>query len=148
MRRATVFRRWGDVGALLADAFDAVAADGWSPPDHGTLAADLEALALEVLRGVGPSDALARALIGAADRSEPARAAMHRFLDDRYRRCAVVVDRAVARGGIPAPPDPRRVLVGALGPLYHHLLHLGDAPDEADAVAYARAAARAQPHPG
>ncbi|MDL5155902.1 TetR-like C-terminal domain-containing protein [Actinomycetospora termitidis] len=138
VHRATVFRRWGDVGGLLADTFDAAASDTWTPPDHGSLRADLEALAREVLEYVGPPESSVRALMGAAERFPRAREALHRFLDDRYRRSAVVVERAVARGEVGASVVPRQVLVGALGPLYHHLLHLGDSPTEADAVAYVR----------
>ncbi|MCD2190316.1 TetR-like C-terminal domain-containing protein [Actinomycetospora soli] len=138
VHRATVFRRWGDVGGLLADVLDAAADDAWTPPDHGSLAADLEDLAQEVLRYVGPAGSTVRALMGAAERFPRAQAGVHRFLDDRYRRSAVVVERAVARGEVDASVEPRRVLVAALGPLYHHLLHLPDPPDAADAAAYVR----------
>src|SRR3954449_2137582 len=44
VHRTTVYRRWGDVGGLLADVLDAASDDDWQPPDTGSLEGDLEAL--------------------------------------------------------------------------------------------------------
>src|SRR5690242_17540761 len=44
VHRTTVYRRWGDVGGLLADVLDAAGDDDWQPPDTGSLEADLAAL--------------------------------------------------------------------------------------------------------
>src|ERR1700744_4287717 len=44
VHRATVYRRWGDVGGLLADFLDAAGDDDWRPPETGSLQGDLTAL--------------------------------------------------------------------------------------------------------
>ncbi|MFD6231623.1 TetR/AcrR family transcriptional regulator [Streptomyces sp. NPDC060232] len=132
VHRTTVYRRWRDVGGLLADVLDAASDDAWSPPDTGSLEGDLTALNQEVyqaLAGGGPN--LTTALIAAGFRSTEAAAALARFWDDRYARCAVVVTRAAERGELPGPADARALLVAATAPLYHELLLLRAAPDPA-----------------
>ncbi|MEU6300501.1 TetR/AcrR family transcriptional regulator [Streptomyces erythrochromogenes] len=130
VHRTTVYRRWRDVGGLLADVLDAASDDAWSPPDTGSLEGDLTALNQEVyqaLAGGGPS--LTTALIAAGFRSAEAAGALTRFWEDRYARCAVVVTRAAERGELPGPADTRALLVAATAPLYHELLLLRTAPD-------------------
>ncbi|MFE9637281.1 TetR/AcrR family transcriptional regulator [Streptomyces sp. NPDC006463] len=130
VHRTTVYRRWRDVGGLLADVLDAASDDTWSPPDTGSLEEDLTSLNQEVyeaLAGSGPS--LTTALIAAGFRSAEAAGALARFWEDRYARCAVVVTRATARGELPGPVDARTLLVAATAPLYHELLLLRAAPD-------------------
>jgi AcrR family transcriptional regulator len=142
VHRATVYRRWHDVGGLLADALDAGREDGWCPPDHGSLRADLTALNRDVLVHLTAQRSLSRALIVASFRSATAAAALHRFLDDRYRRSGVVVARAAARGEVPGDTDRRGLLVAATAPLYHEILLLGGTADDALAVRCAEQAAR------
>ncbi|MER5934201.1 TetR/AcrR family transcriptional regulator [Streptomyces sp. NPDC002054] len=130
VHRTTVYRRWGDVGRLLADVLDAASDDTWSPPDTGSLEDDLTALNQEVyeaLAGGGPS--LTTALIAAGFRSPEAAAALSRFWEDRYARCAVVVTRAADRGELSGPADSRALLVAATAPLYQELLLLRSTPD-------------------
>ncbi|MGW7142262.1 TetR/AcrR family transcriptional regulator [Streptomyces xanthophaeus] len=130
VHRTTVYRRWGDVGRLLADVLDAASDDTWSPPDTGSLENDLTALNQEVyeaLAGGGPN--VTTALIAAGFRSAEAAAALSRFWEDRYARCAVVVTRAADRGELPGPADSRALLIAATAPLYHELLLLRTAPD-------------------
>ncbi|MFF5446333.1 TetR/AcrR family transcriptional regulator [Streptomyces sp. NPDC012888] len=130
VHRTTVYRRWRDVGGLLADVLDAAADDAWGPPDTGSLVGDLTALNQEVydaLADSGPN--LTTALIAASFRSADAAAALSRFWEDRYARCAVVADRAGQRGELPGPVDARALLIAATAPLYHELLLLRAAPD-------------------
>jgi AcrR family transcriptional regulator len=134
VHRATVYRRWRDVGGLLADSLDAGRGDGWQPPDHGSLAADLTALNRDVLEHLTGERSLSRALIVASYRSPAAASALRNFLDDRYRRCEVVIARAVARGEAPPGTDARRLLVAATAPIYHEILLLGGSADDALAV--------------
>ncbi|MDA5279590.1 TetR/AcrR family transcriptional regulator [Streptomyces sp. Isolate_45] len=147
VHRTTVYRRWGDVGRLLADVLDAASDGTWSPPDTGSLENDLTALNQEVyeaLAGGGPN--VTTALIAAGFRSAEAAAALSRFWEDRYARCAVVVTRAADRGELPGPADSRALLVAATAPLYHELLLLRTAPDPTlprRAAAASAAAARA-----
>ncbi|MFG2292270.1 TetR/AcrR family transcriptional regulator [Streptomyces sp. NPDC048603] len=132
VHRTTVYRRWRDVGGLLAEVLDAASDDTWSPPDTGSLEGDLTALNQEVyeaLAGGGPN--LTTALIAAGFRSAEAAEALSRFWEGRYERCAVVVSRARERGDLPGPADARALLVAATAPLYHELLLLRAAPDPA-----------------
>jgi AcrR family transcriptional regulator len=143
VHRATVYRRWRDVGGLLADALDAGREDGWRPPDRGSLAADLTALNRDVVEHLTGTESLSRALIVASFRSPAAAAALRRFLEDRYHRCAPIVTRAVERGEAAPGTDARRLLVAATAPVYHEILLLGGTPDDATAARCATDAARA-----
>lgn len=143
VHRATVYRRWHDVGGLLADALAAGREDGWQPPDLGSLVADLAALNRDIALHLTGELSLGRALIVASYRSTAAAAALREFHADRYRRCAVVVDRAVARGEAPAGTDARRLLVAATAPLFHEILLLGGTVDDALAARCATDASRA-----
>ncbi|MEU5806525.1 TetR/AcrR family transcriptional regulator [Streptomyces sp. NPDC047718] len=143
VHRTTVYRRWRDVGGLLADVLDAAADDTWQPADTGTLEGDLTALNQELYEALSSGPTLTTALIAASFRSAEAAAALSRFWEDRYERCAVVVARAAARGEVPAETAPRALLVAATAPLYHELLLLRTAPDPALPDRAARAAAAA-----
>ncbi|MFD8022645.1 TetR/AcrR family transcriptional regulator [Streptomyces lavendulae] len=140
VHRTTVYRRWRDVGGLLADVLDAAADDGWRPADTGSLEDDLTALNQEVYDALRPGGAdatdgsgsggnLTTALIAASFRSAQAADALTRFWEGRYARSAPVADRAVARGELRPGPDTRALLVTATAPLYQELLLLRGAPD-------------------
>lgn len=141
VHRATLHRRWGDVGGLLAAALDDSAGDDWAPPDTGTLVADLQALAEEVRAALAEPDSVTAAVIAASFRSPVAAGAMRRFLADRYARATVVVTRAVERGDAAPGADPAAVLVAATAPVYHCALLLGAVPDAAAVRGYAEIAA-------
>lgn len=141
VHRATLHRRWGDVGGLLAAALDDSAGGDWTPPDIGTLVGDLRALGDEVGSALAEPDSVTAAVIAASFRSPVAAEAMRRFLADRYARSEVVVTRAVERGEVAPGADPQAVLVAATAPVYHCALILGAVPDEAAVRRYAEIAA-------
>ncbi|MEH0829512.1 MULTISPECIES: TetR/AcrR family transcriptional regulator [unclassified Micromonospora] len=141
VHRTTVYRRWRDVGGLLADVLAEATEDDWQPRDTGSLDGDLVAINHEVHRALTAEPPLTGALIAASFRSPPAAAALHAFWADRYDRCAVVVHRAARRGEVPARTDARALLVAATAPVYHELLLLRGAADVAVAERAARAAA-------
>lgn len=143
VHRTTVYRRWRDVGGLLADVLAEAAGDDWAPPDTGSLAGDLAAVNRELHLALTAGPPLTAALIAASFRSARAAEALRAFWDDRYARCAVIVERAVHRAEISVRTDARRLLVAATAPLYHELL-LMRAPftaEEAEAAALDTAAA-------
>lgn len=148
VHRTSIYRRWSDVGGLLADALVAAAADDWAPPDTGTLAGDLAALNREVHRYLRDPASVARAVIAASFRSEAAARAMRTFWADRYERCASLVARAIERGELDAGVDARRLLIAATAPVYHHLVLLGDRLGGAEAAAYATDVAEAASRTG
>lgn len=131
VHRATVYRRWRDVGGLLADVLDAAGTDSWTPPDTGSLEEDLRVLNEEVCDALTEEPSVAKALIAASFRSEGAADALRRFWDDRYARCVPVVERAVSRGELRPPVDAHRLLVAATAPLYHQLVLFRTDPDPA-----------------
>ncbi|MEV4492583.1 TetR/AcrR family transcriptional regulator [Micromonospora coxensis] len=141
--RTTVYRRWRDVGGLLADVLAEATGDDWRPPDTGSLDGDLTAINLQVHAALTDDPPLTGALIAASFRSPPAAEALRVFWADRYDRCAVVVHRAVARGEAPAGTDARALLVAATAPVYHELLLLRTGADAALARRAARTAALA-----
>ncbi|MEZ7159691.1 TetR/AcrR family transcriptional regulator [Streptomyces sp. MAD19A] len=128
VHRTTVYRRWRDVGGLLADVLDAAGDDGWQPPDTGTLEGDLAAVNGEVEAGL-TGEPVTAALIAASFRSTQAAEALRRFWDERYERCAVVVERALARGEVPGGTCARRVVVAATAPVYQQVLLLRGGAD-------------------
>ncbi|MFD5748437.1 TetR/AcrR family transcriptional regulator [Streptomyces sp. NPDC127033] len=129
VHRTTVYRRWGDVGGLLADFLDAAGDDDWRPPDTGSLEGDLAALNQEIHTALTAQPPVVAALIAASFRSEQAARAQQRLWEDRYTRCEIVVGRAVRRGELPPRTDARPLLIAATAPLYHQLVLLRMPPD-------------------
>ncbi|MGW5264725.1 TetR/AcrR family transcriptional regulator [Microbispora sp. NPDC004025] len=129
VHRATVYRRWEDVGGLLADVLDAAGDDAWQPPDTGSLTGDLAALNHEIQDALTAQPPIMAALIAASFRSEKAAHAQRRLWEDRYARCEIVVSRAVRRGELPPHTDARRLLIASTAPLYHQLVLLRTPPD-------------------
>ncbi|MEJ3655207.1 TetR/AcrR family transcriptional regulator [Actinomycetes bacterium KLBMP 9759] len=140
VHRTTIYRRWTDVGGLLADALDAAGDDGWEPPDTGSLAGDLVELNRQVHAALVEEPSVASAVIAASFRSEQAAAALRAFWADRYTRCAVVVERAVERGELAAGTKPEPVLIAATAPIFHHHMLLGVPLTGEQVDAYAEAA--------
>jgi AcrR family transcriptional regulator len=142
VHRTTVYRRWRDVGGLLADVLNEAADDAWLPPDTGTLEGDLVAVNREVCTAL-TDEPVTVALIAASFRSGQAAEALRAFWTERYDRCAGLVRRAVERGEIPAGTDAYRLLIAATAPLYHELVLLRSAADASLPEIAARGAATA-----
>ncbi|MGW9399535.1 TetR/AcrR family transcriptional regulator [Streptomyces sp. DSM 116494] len=129
VHRTTVYRRWRDVGGLLADVLDAASDDDWQPEDTGSLPGDLAVLNHQIHTALTAQPPITAALIAASFRSDEAARALQRFWEDRYARCEIVVTRAARRGEIPARTDARQLLIAATAPLYHQLVLLRTPPD-------------------
>ncbi|MFC8076670.1 TetR/AcrR family transcriptional regulator [Streptomyces sp. NPDC057307] len=130
VHRATVYRRWRDVGGLIVDVIDAAGEMGWRPPDTGSLRGDLTALNQEIQESLVVQPSFALALMAASFHSEQAARAQTRLWTDRYAQCEILVERAVARGELPARhTDARGLLIAATAPLYHQLVLLRADPD-------------------
>ncbi|MGW8885145.1 TetR/AcrR family transcriptional regulator [Streptomyces sp. NPDC055749] len=129
VHRATVYRRWEDIGGLLADVLDSAGEDDWQPADTGSLCGDLTALNDEIQESLVAQPSIPEALIAASFRSARAADAQQRLWEDRYARCEVVVERAVERGELPPHTDARRLLIAATAPLYHQLVLMRTTPD-------------------
>ncbi|WP_395364241.1 TetR/AcrR family transcriptional regulator [Streptomyces sp. YH02] len=141
VHKTTLYRRWGSVEGLLADALDLANEDAWTAPDTGTLSGDLRALAHEVVDAFGDpaTGAAPTAFIGAAFQSPRAAEALHAFYSERFRRCEVVVTRAVARGEAPRDTDAGAVVQAVSAPLFLRLFITREPIDGALADQAARA---------
>lgn len=130
VHRATVYRRWRDVGGLLVDVIEAAGEVDWQPPNTGSLRGDLTALNQEIQQSLVVRPSFAVALMAASFHSEQAARAQTQLWTDRYDQCEILVERAVERGELPAPhTDARSLLIAATAPLYHQLVLLRDDPD-------------------
>ncbi|TXS50007.1 TetR/AcrR family transcriptional regulator [Streptomyces sp. t39] len=130
VHRTTVYRRWRDVGGLLADVIDAAGEIDWQPPDTGSLHGDLTALNEEIQESLVVQPSFAVALMAASFHSEQAARAQTKLWADRYAQCEVLVRRAAERGELPSRhTDARSLLIAATAPLYHQLVLLRTEPD-------------------
>jgi AcrR family transcriptional regulator len=130
VHRATVYRRWRDVGGLLVDVIDAAGEMDWQPPDTGSLRGDLTALNQEIQESLLVQPSVAVALMAASFHSERAAQAQTRLWTHRYAQCEILVERAVERGEAPSQhTDARSLLIAATAPLYHQLVLLRLDPD-------------------
>lgn len=130
----TLYRRWGDVGALLQDAtVAALTRDGDPVPDTGSVEQDLTAWATAVVRDIGRVERarFLRAMVAA--RTD---LVVHCAVTDRRRAQATsVVSRAADRGE-PAPTADQ-VLDHVIAPLYYRSVFALPV-DESDAVRLVR----------
>ncbi|MFE9507887.1 TetR/AcrR family transcriptional regulator [Streptomyces anthocyanicus] len=142
VHRTTVYRRWRDVGGLLVDVIAAAGEMDWQPPDTGSLRGDLTALNREIQESLVVRPSFAVALMAASFHSEQAARAQTRLWADRYAQCEILVERAVARGELPARGardargargatelDARSLLIAATAPVYHQVVLLRADPD-------------------
>lgn len=132
--KQTVYRWWSSKTDVLLDAFLQDATEELAPADHGGLERDLRAHLRHLARFLTKADAGAvfRALIGHAQH-DPAFAANLRthYLDEQRRRDRLPLDRAVARGELPADLDTDAAVDQLVGPIYHRVLVSGDAVNDA-----------------
>jgi AcrR family transcriptional regulator len=123
VHKTTLYRRWGGIEGLVADALELAGEDDWSPPDTGSLEGDLRALAREAADSFAdPAQAAApTAIIAAAFQSERAADALHAFYSERFSRCENIVRRAVERGEAPWGTDAGAVVRAVSAPIYFGL---------------------------
>ncbi|MFB8236827.1 TetR/AcrR family transcriptional regulator [Kitasatospora purpeofusca] len=140
--RTTVYRRWGSVGALLADLLTDMAEQSLPRARTGSLAEDLRTNARLVARTLADprQGALFRAVLVAATCDQDAAEALHRFYRARVEEWAPCVTEAVDRGELPPDTDPVEVVRAVSAPLYYRMLTTPDPLDEATADRAATAA--------
>ncbi|MFF5297528.1 TetR/AcrR family transcriptional regulator [Paractinoplanes globisporus] len=133
--KTTVYRRWGSVGQLVVELF-AEAAGGRIPiADTGSLEGDLRALARSAVAVLlhPQSRAIFDVVVREAVHDPAARAALTDFFAGRVANAAPIVERAVARGEIPAGTDAAEVIRQLGAPYYARMYITGDPIGEADA---------------
>jgi AcrR family transcriptional regulator len=124
VHKTTVYRRWGSKAELIRQVLTGVAGTALPVPDTGSIGEDLRALA----RAVGAilsdpgSAAITRALIVGGLTSPEIAGLMSQFWAGRLAAISVIVDRATARGQLPAGTDPAALMHAMAAPLYYELL--------------------------
>ncbi|MFE3141968.1 TetR/AcrR family transcriptional regulator [Streptomyces scopuliridis] len=146
--KTTVYRRWGTPIGLITDLLRDMAEQSLPAADTGGLEGDLRANAELVLKTLtdprmGP---VFQAVIASAACDEECASALNGFYATRLREWAPAVERAVARGEIPAGTEATEVLRAVSAPLYYRFAISRELLTTADAqrsVAAALAGARA-----
>lgn len=131
IHKTTLYRRWGGLDALLADAATTAMDDAVPIPDTGGLDTDLHALAALIGQNLRHpvTRALVRVLASKGDRSTWVREASATFWRHRAELTGTLVERGVARGELPADTDRTAVLETLIAPLYLRLLVTGQPLD-------------------
>jgi len=139
VHKTTIYRRWPTKVLLVTDAARNHSDSRVPIPDTGTLRNDLQAFARSVASNIGSIDGAhaARSTIISAFQSEDLAEEMHTFWAERLAASAVIIERAVARGELPATSDPQLIIETLIGPLWVRLMLTGEPVDEnlADRVA-------------
>jgi AcrR family transcriptional regulator len=128
VHKTTIYRRWPSKAELVADAVRERSATRVEVPDTGTLAGDLRALARAVAANIGSTDGapMTKNLIAATVTSGAVAADMPKFWSERLQLTGTIVERAVARGELPADVDANLIIETLIGPLYVRLLLTGE----------------------
>lgn len=118
----SVYRRWGNLEALLTDVANTRLTTQSPIPDTGSLEGDLRAYAANVAREVTGSDGLAvlRLVIALSSAGQDGVRARDAFLAERARQLEAMLDHARERGEL--PPDVLDVLDHILAPMYIRIL--------------------------
>ncbi|MEV6432115.1 TetR/AcrR family transcriptional regulator [Nocardia sp. NPDC051463] len=142
VHKTTVYRRWPDRDALIADALgDSVTTD-IPIPDTGSIDEDLRGLARGLVTWVkssGGQAVLSVLLSETTGAARPPDAVRHVFRD-RIRTSLPVVGRAIQRGELPAGTDAAELVKALVAPIYFRALITRESVTAATADAAARLA--------
>ncbi len=139
VHKTTVYRRWPDREALVADALTDTVAQGVPSPDTGTFEGDLRQLARSLIAWLtSDTGAPIFSTLISADRVPEIAQIKRSFFVDRLRRHEALVTRAIARGEVPDDTDPADVIKALIAPIYLRLTITAEAVDEHTADAAAR----------
>jgi len=139
VHKTTIYRRWPTKALLMTDAARNHSDSRVPIPDTGALKKDLQTFARSIASNIGSGDGAhaAKSTIISAFQSEDLAKEMHTFWAERFAASAVIVERAVARGELPATSDPQLIIETLIGPLWVRLMLTGEPIDDdlADRVA-------------
>jgi AcrR family transcriptional regulator len=133
VHKTTVYRRWGTRENLMLDALLEGGKVSVPIPDTGSLLGDLVAYgtAMAAVVTAPAFEATVRAVAATGDRDPPLGDASRRFWRTRGDLAGAIVQRAIARGEVPARTDPGLVIEALTAPLYFRLLLSGEPIDAA-----------------
>ncbi len=105
--KATIYRRWPGKPELVVDAFKRRVAEPLTIPDLGSLRSELDhGMALMCAHIAGMDGNLLCGLAGASQSDPDLAACFKRMVEEKDSPLGAVVDRAVARGELPAGSTP------------------------------------------
>lgn len=123
VHETSIYRRWGTREKLIVDVLLGYSEQRLPIPDTGSIRGDLTALAgsLRDYLSTPLGTALTRTLASTGD--DPV-LAEHRtaFWSARHRQVGVIIERAVARGELPADTDARLALEALIAPMHFRVL--------------------------
>lgn len=126
----TIYRWWSNKAAVVMEAFAVATADIVTIPDTGSLQADLLAFiqAAFVAHQTLKFGATMASLV-AAIQTDPTLATAFReqFITQRRDAVREILEQAIKRGELLAPPDVEVVIDSVYGPIFYRLL-IGHAP--------------------
>jgi len=131
VHETSIRRRWRTKEALICDALLNSSEQYLPIPDTGSLREDLATFACEL--AVYLATPLGRALLHAmtAAGEDPALAeARTAFWQRRYELASTMIERAIARGEVPATVDSRLALEALIAPLNFRALLTGELADD------------------
>lgn len=123
VNRTSIYRRWQTQEHLILDAVLHQFAGRDLTPDTGSLLGDLRAHLSAIRDFLARPEGIAvvRAIV-APQNTEALQQAKTTYFDQRVEQFQQILDRAVARGEIAEPPDPRLVLDMLVAPLQMRVL--------------------------
>jgi AcrR family transcriptional regulator len=122
--KTTIYRHWPSRAALLIDAFGACGGPCMETPDTGSLADDVACTLAGLAEKLGDPAwcASLRSLVDAAQR-DPELARLHAAtVAERRKPLTDVLERAIARGMLPAGLDMDRACALLVGPLFYRAM--------------------------
>ncbi|MEU7834325.1 MULTISPECIES: TetR/AcrR family transcriptional regulator C-terminal ligand-binding domain-containing protein [unclassified Nonomuraea] len=118
VHQATLYRRWGTLGALIDDVVTERLSQGSPVPDTGTLRGDLEAYAVQLARDVaGPLGPL---YVRAAQVGTRVHDDRQPYLMDRAVQLQGMLERAAERGE--SAPELLELMEVVIAPIYYHAI--------------------------
>jgi AcrR family transcriptional regulator len=123
VHETSIYRRWGTRERLATDALLATGEQDLPVPDTGSLRGDLIGFAAGICQYLSTPLGLALARALATPTGDPAiTEASARYFQTRFEIASVIVDRAIARGEIPAGADAALALEMQIAPLHFRTL--------------------------
>ena len=114
---STIYRRWGDLAALLADVASETLRPVSDPDDTGSTMGDLEAFVLQYAEEMASKvgRALLRDILAEAEETAAAKCCRY-----TYDHLETIAARAAARGETPVQPD--LIIDRVIAPIAYHIL--------------------------
>jgi AcrR family transcriptional regulator len=130
--KASVYLRWPNKVALVAEAIQHRAGVVPEVPDTGTLPGDMRAFLRALLRTYGAASRAMAAVVGEVANHPELRAAWRQGLSSALTDCLrEIVERAVTRGELPPTADVELLSMLPLNILQNWRLEHGQSPDDA-----------------